>query len=146
VAGPREETVRRYYEVINSSESVDEAMAEFEDLLHPEIELVNPAEAIEGGTRRGLAGIRTAAENFVEGAGRAATIELEQLFESGNRVLARVRVHARGASSGAEAVGPPVGTVFTIRDEKIFRIEWRYWTEETLDSFERRGLTEANQA
>jgi ketosteroid isomerase-like protein len=137
VAGPGEKIVRRWYEVVNRSESIDEAMAEFEDLIHPQIESVNPAEAIEGGTRRGQAGIRTAVENFAEGAGRAATIEVEQLLESGDRVLARVRVHARGASSGAEAVGPPVGQVFTIRDGRIFRIEWHYWTGETLDSFER---------
>jgi hypothetical protein len=108
--------VRRFIEVVNRSESVDEAMAEFEDLLHPEIEFVNPAEAIEGGTRVGLAGIRTAAENFVEGAGRAATVQLEQVYERDERVLVRFRIHARGASSGAEAVGPPGSILFTIRD------------------------------
>lgn len=118
-------------------------MAELKDLIHPEIEWVNPEDAIEGGTRKGLAGVRTALENFFDGAGRAATIELEQVYERGNRVLARLRIHARGSSSGAEAVGPPVGTVFTIRDGQVLRIEWQYWTDETLDSFERGGLTES---
>jgi ketosteroid isomerase-like protein len=135
--------VRRWNEVVNRSESVDSVLAGLEDLIHPKIEFVNPEEAIERGTRKGPTGIRTVVENFFAGAGRAATIELEQLYESGDRVLARVRIHARGASSGAEAVGSPVGTVFTIRDRQIFRIEWHWWTDETLNSFERREPTES---
>jgi SnoaL-like protein len=113
---------------------------------HPEIEFVNPEEAIEGGTRQGLAAIRTVVENFFDGAGRAATIELEQVYERGNRVLARFRIHARGSSSGAEAVGPPGGLVGTIRDGQVFRIEWQYWTDETLDEFERGAPTASDQA
>ena len=121
-------------------------MAELKDLIHPEIDWVNPDEAIEGGTRQGLAGIRTVVENFFDGAGRAATIELEQVYERGNRVLARLRIHARGSSSGAEAVGPPVGLVYTIRDGQVFRIEWQYWTDETLDEFARGAPTASDQA
>jgi hypothetical protein len=121
-------------------------MAELKDLIHPEIEFVNPEEAIEGGTRQGLAGIRTVVENFFDGAGRAATIELEQVYERGSRVLARFRIHARGSSSGAEAVGPPGGLVGTIRDGQVFRIEWQYWTDETLDEFERGAPTASDQA
>jgi ketosteroid isomerase-like protein len=138
--------VRRLIEVGNSSESVDEAMAGFEDLFHPEIEFVNPAEAIEGGTRRGLAGMRTAAQNFVEGAGRAARVEVEQVYERSERVLVRYRIHARGTSSGAEAVTPPLGMLFTIRDGRIMRMEWHFWTDETLDEFERGGLTKSGPA
>jgi ketosteroid isomerase-like protein len=146
VAGPGEEIVRRWSEAFNRNESVDAVMAEVEDLTHPEIEYINPEDAIERGTRKGLAGMRTALENLFAGAGRAATIELEQLYESGDRVLARVRIHARGASSGAEAVGPPTGMVFTIRDGQVFRIEWQYWTDETLDEFERGAPTASDQA
>jgi hypothetical protein len=146
VAGPGEEIVRRWSEAFNRNESVDAVMAEVEDLIHPEIEYINPEDAIERGTRKGLAGMRTALENLFAGAGRAATIELEQLYESGDRVLARVRIHARGASSGAEAVGPPTGMVFAIRHGQVFRIEWQYWTDETLDEFERGAPTASDQA
>ena len=118
-------------------------MAALEDLIHPEAEWVNPEDAIEGGTRKGPAGIRAVVESWFAGAGPAATIELEQLYESGDRVLARVRTHARGASSGAETVGPPAAMVFTIRDGQIFRIEWHWWTDETLNSYERREPTES---
>jgi ketosteroid isomerase-like protein len=139
MAGANEELVRRAYEVINRSESVDAAMAEFEDLFHPEIEWVNPEDAIEGGTRKGKAGMRTVLENFFAGAGGRATIEVEQVQECGERVFVRARVHARGASSGAEAVGPPVGLLYTIRDGRAFRIEWHYDVDRALAEFERDG-------
>jgi ketosteroid isomerase-like protein len=139
MAGTNEELVRRAYEVINRSESVDAAMAELEGTMHSEIEFVNPEDAIEGGTRRGLAGMRTALENFFAGAGGRATFELEQAQERGERVFVRGRVHARGASSGAEAVGPPVGLVYTIRDGRVFRIEWHYDVDKALAEFERDG-------
>jgi ketosteroid isomerase-like protein len=109
MAGSGEETVRRAYEVINRSESVDAAMTDLDELMHPDIEFVNPEDAIEGGTRKGLAGMRTAFENFFDGAGRAATVEVEEVREHGERVFVRARIHARGASSGAAVVGPPVG-------------------------------------
>jgi len=78
-------------EVINSSESVDVAMAALDELMHPEIEYVNPEDAIE-------------------------------------------------ASSGAEAVGPPVAAIYTIRDGRmILRIEWHYDLDEAVARFERDG-------
>jgi ketosteroid isomerase-like protein len=121
-----EEVVRRLAEVLNTSESVEEAIATgVEELWDPEIEFVNPDDAIERGTRRGVDGMRTVLENFIEGAGSAATIELEELEERNDRVFVRYRVHARGAS-GAEAVGPPVAMVYTFRDGRVLRIEWHY--------------------
>ena len=51
--------------------------------------------------------MRTALENFFDGAGRAATFEIEEVRERGELVFVRVRIHARGTSSGAEAVSPP---------------------------------------
>lgn len=90
-------------------------------------------------TRKGLAGMRTALENFFDGAGRAATVEVEEVHERGERVFARMRLHARGASSGAAAVGPPVGIIYTIRDGRVFRIEWHYDVDKALAEFERGG-------
>lgn len=83
--------------------------------------------------------MRTALENFYEGAGSAATLELEQVLERGERVFVRQRVHAKGASSGAEAVGPPVGIVYTIRAGRAVRIEWHNDVDEALAEFERGG-------
>ena len=78
-----EEIVRRVLEIISESESVDVAMAEFEQLMHPEIEFVNPEDAIERGTRTGEAGIRTVLESLISGAGGGATFEPEQVRERG---------------------------------------------------------------
>jgi ketosteroid isomerase-like protein len=125
--------------VINCSESVDAVMAGLGQLMDPEVELVNPADAIEGGTRKGLAGMRTAFENFFAGAGNRATIELEQVSERGERVFVRARIHARGASSGAEAVSPPVGIIHTLRDGRLIRMEWHNDVDEALAEFERGG-------
>ena len=139
VAGSGEEIVRSAVDVINGSESVDAAMAALDGLMHPEIEYVNPEDAIEGGTRTGVAGMRTVLENFIAGAGGGATIELEQVEERGDRVFVRGRVHARGTSSGAEAVGPPTGAIYTIRDGRILRIEWHYDVGEARTRFEQDG-------
>jgi hypothetical protein len=83
--------------------------------------------------------MRTALENFYAGAGGGATIELEEVRECGERVFVRTRIHARGASSGAEAVGPPTGAVFAIREARILRMEWHYDVNEALAKFERGG-------
>jgi ketosteroid isomerase-like protein len=139
VVGPNEELARRAYEVINRSESVDAVMGGLEVLMDPEVEFVNPADAIEGGTRKGLAGMRTVFENFFAGAGNRATIEVEQVHQRGERVFVRVRIHAKGASSGAEAVGPPVGIIHTLRDGLLIRMEWHYDLDEALAEFERGG-------
>jgi ketosteroid isomerase-like protein len=135
VAGSAEEIVRRAFEVISRSESADAVMAELDELMDPEIEWVNPEDAIEGGTRKGLAGMRTAFESFYEGAGGGATWELEEVQERGERVFVRARLHVKGASSGAEAVGPPGGVVFTIRDGRVIRMAWRVDPHEAFAEF-----------
>jgi ketosteroid isomerase-like protein len=145
VAESGEEIVRRVAQIISHTESAEAAFAELDELMDPEIEYVNPDDAIERGTRKGPAGIRTVLESFVAGAGGEATLEFEQLEERGERVFAVTRVHARGASSGAEAVGPPTGMLSTIRDGRIVRIEWHYDVDEARARFEQGG-SGSNQA
>ena len=139
VAGEGEQIVRRNIEIMNSSESVDEAMAAMESLIDPEIEWVNPDDAIERGTRKGLAGMRVVVENYIGGAGTGATAQLDELEERGDSVFLVGRLHARGESSGAEAVGPPVGMIYTIRNGRILRIEWHYDVAEARARFEQAG-------
>lgn len=131
-----EAIIRRWIEVVNRAESVDTAMAEVEELMDPEIEWVNPADAIEGGTRRGFSGMRTVFENFATGAGTGATIELEESEERGDRVFAQTRVHAQGTASGAAVVGPPTGAIYTLRAGRVLRIEWHYDVAEARARFE----------
>lgn len=136
MVGSNEQIVRRTIEVINTSESVDEAMAAFEPLLDPQVEWVNPDDAIERGTRRGKTGMRTVLENFIAGAGGGATIELEEVAESGDRVFILYRLHVRGTSSGAEALGSPIGMIYTIQNGRVLRIEWHYDVAEARSRFE----------
>ena len=67
--------------------------------------------------------MRTVLENFIAGAGGGATIELEEVAESGDRVFILYRLHVRGTSSGAEALGSPIGMIYTIQDGRVLRIE-----------------------
>ena len=84
--------------------------------------------------------MRTALENFFDGAGRAATLEIEEVRERGELVFVHVRIHARGTSSGAEAVSPPVGIVYMFSDGRVFRIEWHSEDfDKALAEFERSG-------
>jgi ketosteroid isomerase-like protein len=140
VASPNEKIVRRVNEVVNTCNSVEEAIATgVEELWDPEIEYVNPEDAVERGTRKDAAGMRTVLENLLAGAGAGATVELEELRERGDRVFTLTRIHMRGAASGIETLGPPVGTVFTIRDERILRIEWHNDVDTARASFEQGG-------
>jgi len=139
VAERGEEIVRQNLEVLNRSETVDEMMAGLEGLVHREIEFVNPADAIERGTRHGWSGLRIALGNLIEGAGGGARFEIEELEERGERVLIRARLHARGATSGAQALGPPLCLLYTIEDDRIRKLEWYWDLDEARARFERPG-------
>ena len=128
--------MRRFGDVISESDSVDVAMAELEPFMDPEIEFVNPLDAVERGTRKGIAGMRTAFENFLAGVGARATIEIEKLESRGDRVYVRARVHARGGASGAEAVGPHTAMICTLRDGRVLRMEWHYDLEAARARFD----------
>jgi ketosteroid isomerase-like protein len=134
-----EEIVRRVADVLSTSKSVEEAIATgVEDVWDPEIEFVNPEDAIERGTRKGAAGMRTVLQNFMEGAGADATVELEELEERDDRVFVRFRIHAKGAS-GAEVISRPIGMVSTLREGRILRIEWHNDVDKARAIFEQDG-------
>ena len=130
------EIARRAIEIVDSSGSADEAMAGLGPHLHPDIEWVNPEDAIEGGTRRGLTGMRLMFENFFAGFGAASTTDVEEIEERGDRALVVSRPQMRGESSGADVAGPQVGIIFTLADGLITRIEWHYDVDEARVRFE----------
>jgi ketosteroid isomerase-like protein len=129
------EIARRTVDIVNSSASADEAMTGLELHLHPEIEWVNPEDAIEGGTRRGLTGMRLMFENFFAGFGGESTTDVEEIEGRGDRALVVGRPHVRGESSGADVVGPQVGLIFTLEDGLITRVEWHYGVDEARARF-----------
>ena len=108
---------------------------------------LNPADAIDGsGTRKGSAGMRIAVETFVAGAAAGATVEVDELEQRGDRVFVQGRVHVKGEASGAEVVGPPVGSIYTFRDGRILRIEWHYDVAKARAVFDQDDELTARQA
>jgi ketosteroid isomerase-like protein len=90
--------------------------------MHPEIEWVNPPDAIETGTRHGRSGFDGAQTAFRR-AYDSIEIEVERLSEQGDDVgtIAEVLIHGRG--SGIE-VRQRMGMLFTIRQEQVVRFQW----------------------
>jgi ketosteroid isomerase-like protein len=117
--------IERFFATINDGvergEDVDEIVARVADWVDPQLEYVNPPEAIEGGTRHGLDGLVTVAKNS-----REAGIhrwEARDVTAGGDRVACRVRLYMVGASSGVETQRES-SALATIGDGRISKIEW----------------------
>jgi ketosteroid isomerase-like protein len=107
------------------------------ELLDPEIEYVNPAGAIEPGTRRGISEFTRAAQKLFD-AWEFWRGDPTQLEAVGDHVVAVVRYRARGRGSGVEVEGSE-SALFTLRDGKVIRYEWFHGA---ADAFEAPALRE----
>jgi ketosteroid isomerase-like protein len=90
--------------------------------VDPEIEWVNPSDAIEPGIRRGPEGLSEALGNFRR-AYKVTDLEVEQMVADGDSVVSLVNLTFVGRGSGIE-VGSRQGHRFTFRDGRVVRIEW----------------------
>jgi ketosteroid isomerase-like protein len=88
----------------------------------PDVEYVNPPEAIEPATRRGLVEVGHALRNLQE-AFDESRHELRDLFPSGEVVVAAVSFVTRSRGSEAEVVQDEAHT-WTFRNGRIVRFEW----------------------
>ena len=120
------EIVRRAYEVLNAGGTIDDLMDGLRPLLDPQVEWVNPPDALERGTRAGLDGWRVALENIRAGLGEKVKLEVQGLVEHGDAVLATGKAHVIGTSSGVEAVGPTWAAIWTVTGGRIRRYEWSW--------------------
>jgi ketosteroid isomerase-like protein len=102
--------------------------------MHPEIEWVNPANAVEPGTRHGSQSFELA-QSAVGRAYSSIGIEVERRVELGDSVGLIVEMLYRGRGSGIE-VTQRMGFVFTIHDGRVTRFEWSNDPEELLERFE----------
>ena len=91
-------------------------------LLAEDIEWVNPGEAVEPGTRRGVSAFGEAADS-VTNTFEGARIEFEQFIDAGENVVVIGTLRGVGQGSGME-IGHRQGYVWTIRDGKAVRFEW----------------------
>jgi ketosteroid isomerase-like protein len=102
------------------------------DLLDAEIEYVNPAGAVEPGTRRGIDGFGDAIRRVFDS---WETWEMEPaLFRAvGDQVAVTVRYRARGRGSGVEVEGVE-SALWTLREGKVVRMEWFHGPDDALDA------------
>jgi ketosteroid isomerase-like protein len=101
-------------------------------LLDPDVEWVNPPEAVEPGTRKGIDAFRTAAESVAD-TFEGASVDIEEFFDAGNRVVVIATLRGRGRGSGAD-VERRQGYVWTLRDGKAIRFQWFNSAEDALES------------
>jgi ketosteroid isomerase-like protein len=99
-------------------------------LLDPEIEWVNPREAVEAGTRRGIEAFASAAQS-VEDTFDSPTLAIDEILDVGERVVVLATLCGSGRGSGA-AVEHRQGYVWTFRKGKAIRFEWFNDPDEAL--------------
>jgi ketosteroid isomerase-like protein len=119
--------VRRVYEAWARSEFPGPA-----DLLDAEIEYVNPAGAVEPGTRRGVDAFSAAIQRVLD-SWEIWEMEPEQFRAVGDRVAVVVRYRSRGRGSGVEVEGRE-SALWTLRQGKVVRMEWFHGADDALDA------------
>jgi ketosteroid isomerase-like protein len=119
VSGERNaEIVRRIYE----EEWIDRDPGQLLELMAPEVEYVNPPEAVDPGIRQGKEEVAQALRNVSEYF-EACRHELRELYEAGDVVVARVDFLTRGRGSAVEICQEEAHT-WTFREGRIVRHEW----------------------
>ena len=91
-------------------------------LLDPEIEWVNPPDAVERGTRQGIDAFSAAADSLEAGF-EDAVVEIDEILDAGDRVVVLGTLHGRGRGSGLDFERRQ-GHIWTFRDGKLIRLEW----------------------
>jgi uncharacterized protein len=92
------------------------------ELLDPDIEYVNPPDAVEAGTRRGRAAFTRALTKTLEG-WETWQMEIEEVSAHGEDVAVVVRYRARGRASGVEVEGRE-SALWTVREGRVVRYAW----------------------
>ena len=111
------EAVRRLYEAFNRRDT-----AATRELMDPDVEWVNPDEAVERGTRKGFDQYQVALGSVREIFGDAE-IEVDRVVESGDQVAARIRMRVHLDVRELDTVVDQ-SHLWTFRDGKAVRFEW----------------------
>jgi uncharacterized protein len=127
------EVVRSAYEAWNRGDL--EAAAE---LLSPDIEWRLPANLPDPETWRGSEEVREGLARFL-GSWEDLQVDVQELIDAGERVVALVRFRGRAALTGLALEGAAVDAqIWTLRDGKAVRVEMYGGTEEALEAVGRR--------
>jgi ketosteroid isomerase-like protein len=127
------EIVRRIYEDGLFDHHPDRVLA----LATPDVEYVNPPEAVESGTRRGTAEVGRALESLSESF-EAFRHDLHELFDAGDSVVAWVSFCTRSGGSESEVVQKEAHT-WTLRGGRLVRFEWGRDLQAALEAAGREG-------
>jgi len=92
------------------------------DLLDDGIEYVNPPDALEPGTRRGLAEFSRAVARVFEG-WESWKMQPEEMTMAGDDVAVVVSYSARGRTSGVEVEGRE-SALWTVKEGRAVRYAW----------------------
>jgi ketosteroid isomerase-like protein len=117
-----------------SDENVEVVEELFEAIGRGEVELalqyvrsdgewVNPDNAMEPGTRRGLDGVRTALAALRDSCADLR-FDISQMVDLGDRVLVTGTFSGVGRASGARFGPQNFGSVVTLADGKVKRYQW----------------------
>ncbi len=112
-----EQKIRDAYEAFGRADTT--RLAEF---FHEDAQYVNPPEAVEPGTRSGLAEIAGVWES-VFGTFEFSGVTIDELAEGSAGVLVVASYDGRGRGSGAP-VEFPVHHVLRLRGDRVERLEW----------------------
>jgi ketosteroid isomerase-like protein len=98
------------------------------ELIDPDVEYVNPPDAVEPGTRRGrkaFAGIRSAYDDV--------KVEPERFIDAGDDVVVLARLTGRGRASGLD-IDWRQGYIWTVEGGRGVRFRWFNTPEEALEA------------
>ena len=110
------ELVRRIYATWETGEVGESFLAE-------DVEWINPADALEPGTRTGVEGF-CAAMGSVFGVWEELRVEPDRLEEVGGRVLMIGQIRGRARRAGEIEVTQPHAHLWTFRGGKVWRFRW----------------------
>ena len=102
------------------------------EALTDDVEWVSPPDAVEPGTRRGVAGFNEAIASIYEG-WEESRFDPARVFAAGDDVVALGELRVRGRTVGVE-VRREHGQVWTFRDGRVARMRWFSTHQETLEA------------
>jgi uncharacterized protein len=102
------------------------------NLLDPDIEWVNPSDALEPGTRTGIEVFSSIIEELNDTIGDFR-MDVERFIDAGDRVVVVATMRGRGRASGV-GIQRRHGSVWTIRDGKAVRFQWFYEPDQALEA------------
>jgi ketosteroid isomerase-like protein len=102
------------------------------ELMHPDIEWVNPAYAVEPGTRRGYDEFAAAAQLFTSVYRESRAIDAT-FHDAGERIAVKATMASRSTGSDVP-IRAQRGYVFELRDGRVTRFAWFNDPAEALEA------------